>query len=231
MQYGAEISYADHHIGRLIEDLDARGLLDDAVVVVSTDHGESLWEHSEPFNHGFTVYQSVMRSLCLIRLPEAAARACRIDGVVANIDVLPTALDILGIECPEGLDGEALPLYPSQARNEARTRFGEATKPWSEPRRDGTWYNASNARCVRRGPHKFVRVPYEGKRELYNVLEDPDEWHNLLEEPSPRIAALAADLASELAAWSASADPFPSGFDPSQREETVERLRSLGYLD
>jgi arylsulfatase A-like enzyme len=231
MQYGAEISYTDYHVGRLVQDLSRRGLLDDAVLVLTTDHGESLMEHEELFNHGSTVYQSVLHALCLVRLPEGAERAADIEGVVATIDILPTVLKVLGMPEPRGIDGETLPLTHEDAAGMDRVRFAEATKPWMEVDAGAVWYNAQNAHCVRSGRHKLVRVPHEGRTELYDVTADPHEQRNLLESPDSEAAALASRLADALELWRASADPLPSTLDPEQQEDTIARLRSLGYLD
>ncbi len=62
MQYASEVSYTDQHVARLLDDLAGRGVLDQALVVVTTDHGECLWEHGEEFDHGRTVYQATMHA-------------------------------------------------------------------------------------------------------------------------------------------------------------------------
>lgn len=228
LQYAAEISYADQEIGRLLEDLRRRGVLDDALVVVTSDHGESLWEHGEEFDHGFTVYQSTMHSVLLIRLPGGASGGRRVSSTVASIDVMPTVLDYLGIETPEGVEGEAVDLRNLDGAR-SRVRFGEATKPWRGVEGRG-WVNSMKARCVRDGSHKLILTPLIGREELYDIASDARERCDLLLEPSPASESLALGLRSALSKWDASATPLPSVFDPSQHEETTARLRSLGYL-
>ena len=69
LQYASEISYMDHHVGRLVDDLKRRGILDAALLVITSDHGENLRELPVPFDHGFSVYRSTIDALCVVRLP------------------------------------------------------------------------------------------------------------------------------------------------------------------
>ncbi|MFH1689205.1 MAG: sulfatase-like hydrolase/transferase [Candidatus Eisenbacteria bacterium] len=230
LAYAAEISYTDEHVTRLLDDLRQRGVLDDALVVITSDHGECLWEHDEEFDHGRTVYQATMHAVCAMRLPGGELGGTRVDELVANIDVLPTVLDLLGLEVPAGTDGESMPLRVVEEGIAPRVLFGEASKPRSQAETDPRWTNIRKARCIRDGRHKFVWTPYLGTEELYDVAADPHETSNLLELPTSETPELAADMRARLEAWTDSADPLPSTFDPSQTEESVRRLRSLGYL-
>jgi len=237
MAYASEISYTDEHVSRLLEDLRGRGILDDAVVVITSDHGECMWEHGEEFDHGRTVYQATMHALCVMRLPHGELGGTRVDELVANIDVMPTVLRLAGLEPPEGIDGEPIPLRPDEGGIRSRARFGEATKPRSSAETDPRWTNIRKARCIREGRYKFISTPYLGREEMYDVVADPRETKELLgaapdtSGPSDETLALAAEMRARLAAWTDSARPLPSRFDSSQTEESIRRLRSLGYLN
>ena len=230
MQYASEVSYTDHHVARLLDDLASRGVLDQALVVVTTDHGECLWEHGEEFDHGRTVYQATMHAVCAMRLPGGELGGTRVDELVASIDVLPTILGVLGLDVPAGVDGESIPLRNLEEGIGERTRFGEATKPRSEAETDPRWTNIRKDRCIRDGCYKYVATPYLGTEELYDVVADPRETENLLEAPTDEILRLAGDMRVRLEVWTDSAQPLSSTFDSSQTEESIRRLRSLGYL-
>jgi len=230
LQYASEISYADEHVGRLLDYLKERGVLDDALVVLTTDHGECMWEHGEEFGHGRTVYQATVHALCTFRLPGGEAAGTRVDQLLANIDVLPTLLGVLKLEAPDGIDGEKVDLRDLETGIDLRVRFGEATKPHRNVETDPRWANALKARCIRVGRYKYVWTPYAHTRELYDLNVDRDETNNLLVQPDEETARLAADFHTRLVEWTESADPLTSTFDPSQREESIRRLRSLGYL-
>jgi len=229
-QYAGEISYMDEHVGRLLDELRQRGVLDEALLVVASDHGENFWEHPAAFDHGWTTYQTTMRSVGIVRLPDGKHGGTRVPGVAATIDVLPTVSAFLGIAAPDNIDGEAIDLDPPAATPLERVRFGQATKPWNKDEVDPRWSNMAKTRCIREGRYKLIQVPYAGTEELYDVHADPLEQNDLLPEGTAEVQALAGRMRERLEVWAASADPLPSHFEPSQREETIERLRALGYL-
>ena len=80
------------------------------------------------------------------------------------------------------------------------------------------------------GDLKLMRIPYVGVEALFDLARDPREQDDLLQRPTPDHTAQAKRLRTLLDAWSESADPLPSDFDRSQRDETARRLRALGYL-
>jgi choline-sulfatase len=230
-RYAGEVSYMDHHVGRLIDDLKRRGILDHAILVVTSDHGENLGdEPSHLFDHGWTVYQSVMAAVGLIRLPDGMHGGTRLDLPVASVDVVPTLVNYLGLPMPAGVDGLAIDLTNPRQTMVSRTRFGEATKPWDEVETDPRWFNNRKARCVRDGPFKYIHTAYRETEELYDLSSDPHERDNLLASRAPEFLARVAELRGKLDAWTATQKPLPSHFDREQREETVRRLKALGYL-
>ncbi len=231
MRYAGEVSYMDEHVGRLIDDLRRRGILDDAIVIVTSDHGENLWDHPAYFNHGLTVYQSTVGAVCMIRLPGGKRGGTRVKELVASIDVLPTVLSFLGLPIPNGLDGETIDLTEDARPAPSRVRFAEASRPHDRLEAGVRWFNERKARCVRMGDWKYVRTPYAQTEELYNLAKDPLERRNLLTAPTAEITATAAELRRKLESWTRSASPLPTRFESSQREETLERLRSLGYAE
>jgi len=229
-RYAAEISYMDHHVGVLFDELRERGILDEALLVVTSDHGETFWEHREPFDHGWWNFQTTMRSVGLLRLPGAKHAGTRVAGLVASIDILPTALSYLGIRVPRGIDGETIVLDPPPVLPLSRERFGQATKPWEQVETDPRWTNMNKSRCIREDRYKFVQVPYANHEGLYDLQRDPDEQVNLLIGGAAEDRAVADRLRPRLESWADSARPLPSRFDAGQREETLERLKALGYL-
>jgi hypothetical protein len=111
-----------------------------------------------------------------------------------------------------------------------RTRFGQATKPRKKYETDPRWRNILKARYIRSGRHKFIQTPYLETEELYDLESDPSEQKNLLRGASQETLEIAARLRAELTAWAESADPLPTQFEQSHKDETIERLKSLGYL-
>jgi arylsulfatase A-like enzyme len=230
--HAGEVSYLDEQFGRLLDHLRERGILDEAILLVTSDHGENLTDApGEPFNHGISVYEPEIRSVCMIRLPRAEHGGTEYTGLTASIDLLPTVTRFLQLPTPEGVEGEALDLLNLEAVPGPRTRFAEGTKPpWEGIETDPRWFNATKAQCVRRGSYKYMRTPYLGTEQLYYLSTDPREKRNLLINASPQTKAIAAHLREALAAWTDAARPLPTHFDTAETEETVKRLQELGYL-
>jgi arylsulfatase A-like enzyme len=229
-RYAAEITFMDSQIGRLLEGLADRGILDRAVVVVTSDHGENLWRHADHFAHGRNVYQSSVQGVCLVRLPAAEGGGTRVSGWLGQIDLLPSLLGFLRLPSPDGIDGRALDLTRPIDSLVERPQFAQATKPF-EAETDPRWHNLPKARCVVVGRHKFIQVPYQDREELYDLVDDPHEMDDLLRSPAPAADAIADELRRELEDWASSADPLPTVFEPDLPLDTMERLRRLGYVE
>ena len=236
LRYAAEVSYLDSEVGRLLETLRDRGILDEAILVIASDHGETFLEHDEEFDHGHEVYQTTVRAVGMIRQPNGGTGGTAIGTPASTIDLFPTILEAVQVSPPASIDGVALDLRGTLSgtgeTDSDRVLFGQATKPWEEVETDPRWYNIRKARYVRQGRFKFIQTPYAGTEELYDLAADPCEQVNLLVD-GPETASsseAAQSLRRQLEAWAASAAPLSSGFESSQQDETIQRLRGLGYL-
>lgn len=240
-QYAGEISYLDHHLGRLFDGLRRHGILDEALVVVTSDHGEHFNEHPvQPgapvrvcFDHGWVPHRETTRIVGVVRLPGALHGGHRVEERLSNIDLFPTVLDWLEIDLPAPVDGT--PFDWTRPFAEERTRFTQVTKPWETVELDPRWRNLLKPRSIEKGRFKYWDYPYSGLEdstslhaELYDLEQDPDERNNLLENPTPEHQRIAAELRSELEGWAFGASPLPEKDveDPDVRA----MLRSLGYL-
>jgi len=229
--YAGEVSYMDAQVGRLLDDLRRRGVLDQALVIVTSDHGENLGENpGVPFDHGWTVYQCDVHAVAMFRLPGGQHGGTRLDLPAASIDVLPTVLKYLALPVPTGVEGRAIDLRRPPAQWPDRTRFGEATKPWHVEAESG-WYNVPKARCVRDGPFKYVCAPAAGREQLFDLSSDPHEFRDLLGPLLPAPLARAGELRARLDAWTAAARPLPTHFERQRGDETIRRLKAMGYLE
>jgi arylsulfatase A-like enzyme len=235
--YEGEIAYLDHHVGRLLDGLAERGILEHAIVVVTADHGETFWEHGDFWNHGLWVYDTTVRVPLLVRLPVGEAAGREVTVPVSTVDILPTLCDLLGIEGPK--EAEGVSLVPA-LRGEAFERapvFSEATQPWglaksqlagTNPKAPSFWANGYKPHCVRVGSCKYIRAPYVDHEELYDLARDPGERVNLI-GASDGCAGDVDRLRAVLKDWTDEAAPLPSGYDATQVGRIVERLRGLGY--
>ncbi len=222
-RYDAQLEYTDQVLGRFQKALAERGWWDRSLVVLVSDHGESLGEHGEA-NHGYFMYQSTLWVPLMFHWPSSTpgyppgypagypARATQPAGL---IDVAPTVLDFLHLPAPPSFQGQSL-LPTIQPGSE-----GEAVYSESVYSRDA--FGWAPLRGLRVGTYKYIDAP---RPELYNLQADPHEQRNIFRRDSPEALALQSRLAKLLAR---DAPPRPaSPRDMSQRTRAL--LGSLGYL-
>lgn len=212
--YDGEIAYADEIVGDLFAFLSARGLYDDALIVLLSDHGEGLGDHGER-EHGVFLYDEAIHVPLVVKLPRGRGAGRRVSVPVQHIDLLPTVLDLAGAAAPHGLRGRSLgPLLVDDGDGWPERRlYAEALYPryhfgWSE------LYALTTDR------YRYVRAPRE---ELYDLVVDPRERENLAPQRARTVRELRATLDGLLGAGAVDA---PSAVS----DDVLQRLRSLGYL-
>ncbi|MBP1636382.1 MAG: Sulfatase [Acidobacteria bacterium] len=213
--YDGEIAYVDSALGRLVALLEQKGVLDRTLVVAVGDHGESLGEHGEE-DHGLFLYDAVLSVPMIVRLPGRARAGTVVREQVRSVDLLPTMLEALGVRPTGAIDGESL-LAVAQGRPRKAVPLSYAETFY--PRLHFGWSELKSARV---GEWKLVDAPTP---ELYDLRVDRREAVNLAGR-NPTVAdRLSADLRVVGGSFSAApaAQPPPSA-------ETLERLRSLGYV-
>ena len=213
--YLGELAFVDSQIGRIRSFLESRRLLEKTVIVIVGDHGESLGEHGES-THGFFVYESVLHVPLLIRAPYDSLRGRRVADVVRSVDVMPTALDLLGVPLADKVDGQSVvPLMTGAVRELGLTAYAEAVYPRYH-------YGWSELRTVTSERFKYIDAP---RPELYDLVQDPHETRNLYGERRVLADRLASVLNTVDAGAVADAAPAVD-VDPDARA----RLAALGYV-
>jgi arylsulfatase A-like enzyme len=213
--YDQEIRYLDDRLGELLDGLEAAGHADDTLLVLHSDHGEEFLEHGSAL-HGYTLYDEQLRVPLLIRDPRRPAGR-RIEFVTRQVDVLPTLLELLGIEAEPGLQGRSLvPLFEGVPAEPAPPVFAEASL---------RAVKTVKLRSISWDGWKLIenRLPHPSL-ELYHLENDPGEQENLAAAEPERAEAMRAQLR-------AFAESLPEG-KPGRvqhRAEEAARLRELGY--
>jgi len=214
--YDGEIAYVDHELGRVMAALQNSGLVEKTLVIVTSDHGESLGEHGEP-THGEFLYDSAMHVPMIFSLPGVLPAGVRADEQVCLMDLAPTVLEVLGIEPREGMQGRSLvPLFYRKDIADQPVVM-ETMAPWHE-------YRWSPSFAIRKDGWKYIRAP---RPELYDLSKDPGELDNIIEDNRGRAEAMSRELTRLRSAFSEHALDRESG---GMSEESRERLASLGYL-
>jgi choline-sulfatase len=165
-QYYGSISFIDDGIGRIFEVLEERGLLENTIVVYASDHGEMMFDHDMLTK--WVMYEASSRVPLIVRVPDGMART--IDAPVSLVDLVPTLLELAGI------DREAMPVLHGESL--VPELSGEAARP-----ERAVFCEMDHTKMVRRGPWKYSTDPEFEVDQLFNLEEDPRELHNLADRP------------------------------------------------
>lgn len=221
-QYDGEIRYTDDHLAKLLETLKQEGFLDNTVIFLTADHGESFLEHGS-WTHGTGLYEELTRVPLLLILPGEKHAGKRVERPVQTTDLYPTVLDLLDEEVLPELQGRSLFEAIEGKSGSDRSIFGEAlVGRGHRPRNFGQFVS------VRTGGWKLIYNRWSRTGELYNLIEDPAEKRNLLDrEPERAKTLLRLILAHDRE--TARRSHRVEGQEPLP-EDVVEGLRSLGYV-
>jgi arylsulfatase A-like enzyme/predicted Zn-dependent protease len=215
--YDGEIAFADSQIGRLLQWLDDRGIADDTIVVVIGDHGEALGSHGET-EHGYFVYDYAVRVPCVVKMPDSGFSGVRVRQQVRTIDILPTVLDLVGVEGPAKVHGESLlALVAEPDRESASFAYSESMAPSLQ-------YGWGALYSLRTSDYKFIEAP---RSELYDLRVDPGESVNVLNDQPDVAEALRAEL-DRIREESAAGAPETQ--QANLDEQTLSMLAALGYV-
>jgi arylsulfatase A-like enzyme len=185
--YDGALRRVDRELGRLFDHLEARGLLDETLIVLTSDHGESLGEAGRVVGHGGPLHESVARVPFIVHYPPAVAPQ-RVEDLTSAVDVMPTILGLTGtVLAPErSMDGLDL-----SRREAVGKRAAVVTRE-----------------MVRSGDHKLL-VEIQGSAlepselepravALYDLAADPLERRNLVEERPDRVESLLREYVARL---------------------------------
>ncbi len=212
--YDGRIAYADELVGGLIAFLKKRGLYNGGIVVLTSDHGESLGNHGEQ-GHGLMLHEAAVRVPLVIKLPRRDGGGRHSIALVQHADIVPTILDLTNAPTPSTVRGRSLrrlldsptatladrAVYAESAAG--RYRFG-----WGE------------VASLTDGQHRYVR---SARPELYELVKDPGERANLVETD----AKTAQEMRAALEALSGTA-PLPAPAPVAEPERS--RLAAMGYV-
>ena len=229
--YDATVLEADERIGSVIEALRARGLWENTLFIVTSDHGEELGERGG-WQHDQSVYEELLHVPLVVRFPEDQFAGTRVSAPVGLIDVAPTLLEVLGVEAPAAYRGRSLlPLLSGKREPGREPRFlsfrhnvRKYYRPYKETRGD---VNV----VVRRGTVKAIWNAEVDTVELYDLARDRGETTNLAGEHPDAAAGLRDFARRALARCVQSGAGRGPASTEQMDEETRRRLESLGYLD
>jgi arylsulfatase A-like enzyme len=210
--YDGTIAYADERVRELTDVLDAAADSDATLLAVTSDHGDAFGEHGH-LGHRLTLYEELLRVPLVIRYPRMFQPGSRVATPVSIGDLFPTILAAAGLDA--GADSDFRSLADGV---EARPIIAENTGPKSIGGLLSRTYRDGDTKLLWRG---------DGKHELYDLGADPGERRSLAGDDPATVRA----FEDRLERWRHTMDDRRvSTADADYDEETLERLRGLGYV-
>ena len=216
--YDGEIAYVDSLIGKALDKLREKDILEKTLIVIVGDHGESLGQHSEN-RHGFFVYDATISVPLIIKIPSSKLGEIEVSSQVETIDIMPTLMQILGLPVPHEVQGNSLiPLIMDKNPRQEALAYSETYYPRYR-------YGWSELKSLRSTQYKYIQAP---RRELYDLTKDPDEQHNMYKQNlkiGKKFEQKLKSLQEEMSAEGVE-EKGPQKLD----EESREKLMALGYI-
>lgn len=212
--YDEEIYSWDREFGMFLGFLESQGLLENTVVMVTSDHGEEFFEHGGLL-HGYTLYEEQLHVPLVIRAPDFEPR--KISSVTRSVDVLPTMLELLGLEPAGGVQG--MSLVP-QMRGEA----GGDLPVFAEAQMRAV--KTVRSRSFRSKGWKYVEtiVPRGRGPELFDLAADPWERKNRIDSNPDTANKIRRQMKEYLKGI-----PEVQGSSVILDREALELMRQMGY--
>ena len=219
--YDGEIASVDRQIGRLVKALEPNGVLDDTILVFTSDHGESLGEHREA-SHAMFIYESTQRVPLIFRYPRKLPAGRVYDGPARSVDIMPTILSLAGKKSGETQGADLSEAFASGAPSASLVQYSESFHP-------ELMFGMAHLEGVRQDAWTYIRAP---RPELYDRRTDPGELRNLLEGGGSSAAvARALELEAALTRVIEDSKRFASVAEANPLDpQTVAMLQALGYM-
>lgn len=218
--YYGMISLVDDAFGRVLDAVERLGLLDNTVIVFTTDHGDMIGHHD--LWSKWALYDDDARLPFIIRYPGQVAQGTAIDGLAEQIDMAPTLLGLAGAPVPRGMQGASLlPLLEGRSDGKDAVFGYQSYEEYPAKIR-------ARRQMVRTRDWKLIHMP-EGESLLFDLRNDPYEMVNRYGDPA--CAAVVQELKDRLLLWHLDAvdTTVPSLFIPGETEEAQEWIRR--YID
>ncbi len=214
--YQAEVSFNDDSFGALVAALRKQGRYDETITVLTSDHGEEFWEYGRR-GHGKALTETLLRVPLVLRYPGSRniPPGGRTDHPVSLIDVVPTILELAGLDIPDDLDGRAF--------------FGDR-RDANAPLAAGLRLDGQTLLAARTPTHKLVWDVSADQITLHDLTRASPEAEGITIEPGSREATTRRALLTYLEAALAAARPNKEQAD-TLPEDVEASLRALGYIE
>jgi arylsulfatase A-like enzyme len=231
--YDGSIRGMDAELGRIFERLRELEIDRDVLVVFAGDHGEEFLDHGRTF-HGQSVHGELTNVPLILRWPSGIPAGGSIEETTQTIDVMPTLLELSGIEPPAGIQGQSFAALLKGGGRDFRARPAISEKARTSSGAGAPWPRDTESYAIVDGSFKLVhnRIRSDGTTEfeLFDVDQDPGEQTNVASDHPDVVKR----LSEALDGWHKMANEAKLAPDSESTEglsqQQLERLRSLGYI-
>jgi len=218
--YDAEIAANDRSLGALLGELRARGLYDDTLIIVVSDHGEEFYDHGG-WTHGKTLYAEQLDIPLIVKLPGIRAGE-RISQVVQHVDILPTILDVVGLGRPMGIQGKSL----------MALLLEEGRQRWKNRSFSSLDLRGRIGSSVYDGHWKMIRLDDRRRGSSAKLYDKRVDWEETVDLSSGLPDRIATMLTMDCSHSQRLPEPLTAPVvDTTAKEEMRESLRALGYIE
>lgn len=232
--YDGEIAYLDHCIGDLVHFLRNEDLLEDTLIVITADHGENLGDHGLAGHH-FCLYDSLLHIPLIISYPYLFNGKEKFKSNVSSIDILPTIASICNIDTKMDIQGKSL--YPFNENDvhefifaecgESLTQIGLSHLKNAFSKFRSKLHSVDRGyKCIRDSVYKYI-LSGDGTTQLFEISKDPNEEKNIQSECPKKAYQLRRQMEKFIDIHYFG--PTDISRTESQRKETLDRLRAIGY--
>jgi len=200
--YFANVTMIDNQVGKLIETLDRRGVLDNTIIIFTSDHGDCLNDHGH--SQKWTMYEQSVRVPAVVWSKSGLDGGRRVDDLVSLFDFGPTILELAGIAAPKWMEARSLLPYLR----------GEAPQPrefvFSEHAGDRILSGTEFMTMIRDSRYKLVHFVESDEGQLFNLIDDPTEVNDLWNDELHR--EIKQGLINEILKWRIRSDLTTQGW-------------------
>ncbi|SDS62636.1 sulfatase family protein [Microlunatus soli] len=193
--YLAEVTQIDEQLGLIIDSLEQRGVLDNTVIIFTSDHGDCLGDHGH--SQKWTMYDPSVRVPAIVWGPGRVVAGQRIDALTAMMDLGPTVLELAGLDVPDWMEAQSL--LPALRGEEWQGR----EYAFSEHARDMILTGTELMTMVRDDRWKYVEFVDSDEGQLFDLDNDEFEERNLWDSDDPEVVAVKDRLRTVISRWRA----------------------------
>ena len=228
--YNGELSYLDWRMGELFQYLREKNILDNTILIITSDHGENLGEHGL-MDHQLCLYDTLVRVPLIIRWPAKLGAEVNGNKLVSIADIFPTMLNLLDIKFSYSEELQGQDIFSNDPRDHI---FSEYESPIQEMHENRKYYPPDfdpsifdrALKVVRDTRYKLIHAS-DGRHELYDIINDPEELKNIYSNEPDR----AAQLQGILNEWLGSFTKADVEKDSASLDGLVKKqLSALGYF-